>query len=479
MASFPALPSGNNPYAAQAAGYASSAASVFNALNAAAQQHQARLDKQKQDDAAQARSDLQRAFENENALRKEGGILNPNTGSTHPGAPTLKRDDNPQPGDAAPAPQGPGQMVTEPVSGRQYYMPTASEKEQSALNDTNSFVPTGQLGAMLQNAGVKPGTRLKAADSHSILLALNEAQPKDEPYDIDSSGKFQDAQGNPTAVMIGRKTGTVKMLNFGGQQQPRPQSAQAGDQYAAPADGGAPGYDLSQIRGGQPGGAFALPDKPDKPDVSQIIPGQQGPNGGMLIYDKNSQTAKEIPLPKGSKAVMTAAQKEADADRHEREAERKDASKMKPAEARLIVKTKADALAKADAEYQKALTTAITPEDKKAAVAERQKGYQAAQNEYEESISAATGQQIPHNSWADTPASAPAQTSPGRGGPGGRGGQAAVTPSAAPATATAPAPTAQSPAKAATAPAITEGTIIRNRTTGARQILRGGQWRPL
>ena len=42
--------------------------------------------------------------------------------------------------------------------------------------------------------------------------------------------------------------------------------------------------------------------------------------GGALVFNKNSQSIDEIPLPKGSKAVMTAAQTESAKDRKSREA---------------------------------------------------------------------------------------------------------------------------------------------------------------
>ncbi len=490
MASLPDLPSASNPYAGAAAGYASSASSLLNAFNSAARQaaqQQAAAARQKAiDEQAQA----QKQFDNEEKIRAAGGVSSTieadgSPSDSNTGRPTINTA-KPQPR-PNPAAEGYGNPSVEPVSGRTYVFPSADQKNKT-------FVPTGGLAdALAASTNWDRKTPITATQAHEWLQAVDAAQPKNEPSTlVGQNGDIQDSDGNPVMGFVGHNTGKFTPINMSGgsaggpfdasasqgPQQPRPQSAQAGDQYNAPANAGPPGYDLSQMGGGKQDGAFTFqpPQKADKPDVSQIIPNVQGPGGGPVIYDKNSQSTKEVALPKGSKAVMTPAQQEADKDRHEHEAERKDASKMKPAEARLIVKTKADGIAKADAEYRKATFAddptqqqILTPADWKQAIRERNKAYEAVQNEYEESLGAATGNEIPHNDWADKLAASDAAkgtTSQATASPGRGGAKAPAAPAAA-------APAAAAP------PAITEGTIIRNPKTGARQILRGGAWKPL
>jgi hypothetical protein len=300
----------------------SAASSLLNGLNAAANQQAQLLRQQQLDQQAQA----QRQFENQLQMHLQGAI----PAEIESGAPTVSGQPPPmRTRTPNPAAQGAGETVQDPQSGRSYYLPTASEKEQAGLNDTNSFIPTGQLGTMLEGAGVKRGSRIKASDSHSIMQSLNEAQ-MDEPYDIDTSGKFQDANGDPAAVMIGRKTGKVKMLDLSGGSR----GAAADGPFDLSDDPGQPGAQ-SGAAPAQRGTAFSFapPEKADKPDVSQIVPGMQGPNGGPLIYDKTAQSMKEIPPVPGSKGVLTAAQTEADKDRHLRQSELQDARDNRKTEA--------------------------------------------------------------------------------------------------------------------------------------------------
>src|ERR1700679_788954 len=103
MASFPALPSGNNPYAASAAGYASAASNVYNGLmtrlQAAAQQHATLANQQANTKAAQAQQGLKDEMEAFN----QGWI--PVKGPADPGYPVA------DPGGPANAPDPPPTLI--------------------------------------------------------------------------------------------------------------------------------------------------------------------------------------------------------------------------------------------------------------------------------------------------------------------------------------------------------------------------------
>lgn len=309
-APFPALPSGNNPYIGAAAGAAGAASSVYNSLQnriaAAAQQHdalkqqQATLQRQKDNDY---QAGLQRAFENDNQLRAQGGVPAQvyASGNPAPSRPTLMTPE------ANPAANNDWATVTDP-QGQSWKVPNASQKEEAGLNDTNSFVPTGQLGDMLEKAGRKKGARIKNTDSHSILQALNESQ-MDEPYDIDTSGKFQDSDGKPAAVMIGRKTGNVKILNLSG----------SGSQ----AEGGKPGAKPpAQPVAAQPASAFSfvLPDKTkaDKPARTRI---DTTNFSQPLSINEDTNEITPLKLPPGVRRTMSPAQEAANARRADAKSE--------------------------------------------------------------------------------------------------------------------------------------------------------------
>lgn len=348
MGGFPALPSGNNPSVSAASGYAGAAASVYNSLQSrlqqAAQQH-ATLLRQKQVDEQTAN---QRDFENQLQMQKAGAIpanLPPSgdRGTGHDGVTLQRPESNP----AVPE-NGKGQTLTSP-RGDKYYMPT--EQEQG-----KSFIPVGGLAGALQGAGWDGKTPITPEHSHSIMQALNEAQPKDEPYDIDTSGKFVDAQGNPTPVAIGRKTGVVKILTMGGGAQTTAaspaQGGSPGGPFAGPAQApaGPPSLDSYSngpftVGGGQapatPQGApapvapgppaqpvaapvaqpgapaptpgavrFAMPEKNEPTDQQLIIPGKKGPNGGAVVWNKKTKAMEELPYPAGTSDELNAEQKE-------------------------------------------------------------------------------------------------------------------------------------------------------------------------
>jgi hypothetical protein len=327
MGGFPALPSGNNPSVGAASGYAGAAASVYNTLQSrlqqAATQHATQLRNQQLDE----QTANQRDFENQLQMQKAGAIPQNlpqmgDRGTGHDGVTLQRPESNP----AVPE-NGKGQTITTP-RGDKYYAPT--EQEQG-----KSFVPTGGLAGALQSAGWDGKTAITPEHSHAIMQALEAAQPKDEPYDIDTSGKFLDAQGNPAPVAIGRKTGQVKMLTMGGGAQtptatPPSQGGSPGGPgsqpqaapQSAPVAPVAPGSTVAPGPAAQPGAVrFALPEKNEPTDQQIIIPGKKGPNGGAVVWNKKTKAMEELPYPKGTSDELTANQKELDKDRHVREAE--------------------------------------------------------------------------------------------------------------------------------------------------------------
>ena len=329
---FPSLPSGNNPYTGAAAGYAGASASVLNALDAAVNQHASRQAATKRQADVDATTAAQRDFENQRQMMTEGAVPTQTYGGDSqptPGRPTL-RTAEPNP-DA----QGEGQQVTDP-SGKTWYVPTQGEKDKKS---GKTFIPTGGLASALQAGGAWDGkTPISAEQSHSLMMSLNEAQPKDEPWDLDTSGKFLDANGKPAAVMIGKKTKTVQALNLSGAQPSQPNAAQgtpgsapggAFDQSQLPPEGSplrgtGPSGMTPPANGATPGGPFTF-SPTSKMDAQQMLEGVTGPKGGKLVWDKNKNTISEVEMPAGSKGTLTAAQAEADKDRHVRQSELQDA----------------------------------------------------------------------------------------------------------------------------------------------------------
>jgi hypothetical protein len=419
--------------------------------------------------------------------------------------------------------QDPGRIVT--IGGKRLYMPTASEKEERSLNDTNSFEPTGLLDKALVSAGRKPGQRIKNSESHAILQALNEAQPKEDGWELDTSGKIQNAQGDPMGFWKNKK-GQIKLLDLSGlseaggdQQQPAPQgnlpggptiqnAQQPGGGALIPrgslqqsSPGAAPGglFDLSQQqpaagdstatipfpfdpsqraqpqpsqpaqRGAAPaaGVHFALPAKPEKPDkyTYNHFTDDRGAVSVTRIGPDDSPPEKWD----GKKWAPLEASEAIGPKRRDPDA----APRQKPpsaAQLRMVTKTKADRLEKAQGAYKKAVAGAIDDDEKTQAAADLKQEYQAAQNEYESGISTLTGNDVPHNDWADrmtaggaAPASAaPAQPAQRTAAPGGGAGRPAppeaVTKGLAPGTHT-----------------FGNGQIWRKNADGSMVYLSGGQ----
>ena len=306
--------------------------------------------------------------------------------------------------------QDPGRIQV--IGGQRMYKKT--DAEQNAEKG-ETFVPGGQLGDALKTAGWDGKTAITPQQSHTLMQALHAAQPEgNEPYNIDTSGKFKDARGNAVPVTIGQKTGVVRPLDLSG----------GSSAYQQQKQGPIPAGTMIPTAGSGQQTQFAI-DKPDKADSQQILEGLTGPNGGKVVYDKNTQKTFEVLLPTGSKPSLNAAQTEADADRHaarndrnadradrkaDRETAREDrqAKPPSPAQLRMVTTAKQKALAKANDEYQEATSPVGGPgglpaseTDKANAAKVLRQAHVQAQTDYEDSLGTLTGKQVEHNDWAD------------------------------------------------------------------------------
>ena len=446
MASFPELPSGYNPSIGAAAEAASAAGSAYNSLQnrlQAAANQQAQLYQQQQTAQQLAIQRQSQALQNgwvpvpapprvgaQPATAAVPAGAGPYGAPAQPGLPAspglIDRTGNATAPQQAPTqqPSTPGaanggpfdtsgaqtspQAQTSPYSfdpartvqfegQAPLYKPTEQESGKT-------YIPGGQVAQIAKLAGWDGKTPVTADFSHALMLAYNEAQPKDEPSHIDTSGKFLDKDGNPVPVMIGDKTGRVRLLDLSGVKnasaQPSAQPSTPGAANGGPFDtSGAAPPSAGQPPAAQGGGASPLKFAPKEPaDKSLHFEKDTDDEGNVTTRAFDAATAELV-----SRRTEKIGPKRKDPDAP---------AAPKPMSAALkvqIAKTKATALAKAETEYKKALSTAITPQDREDAAAERQASWRAAQDEYEQSISTATGQDVPHNPWAD---GGPVQTPP-------------------------------------------------------------------
>jgi hypothetical protein len=427
MGGFPALPSGNNPYASEASGYAHAAATVYDRLQSRLQSaaHQHALALQKQEDDTRKRSVEDAAF-GLNAIKAGGlatqlppsgdtgtgkGTPAPMIGTMSGGGGTLQQSlDNP----AVPV-GGKGQTISD-ASGKKYYMRTDEEQGKA-------FIPTGGLAGALQSGGAWDGkTPITPTHSHALMQALNEVakQHAEEGFDLDTSGKFRDAQGNPMAVAIGRKTKNVTPLNMGGGAQSQAPAAAApggtpGGPFAAPAQ--APTQPAQPAQGGAatPAGkgggiTFAPPEKAERPDTQSLLPSEfQGAGGGPIVWNKNTQEATELPLPKGTKRALTTQQQQQASEFQTRMAEvgenraARDAARQQQVQNELAQhnKLKGNREETAKKDFTAAMKDAVTPEEKLAAARAYKSALQSGQAEYKTNISTTLQKPIADNDWAD------------------------------------------------------------------------------
>jgi hypothetical protein len=450
--------------------YTSAATSIYNAMQSAANQaaNQKRLREQ------EAQAGLQRQFENELQLQKEGAQKAPLSQDPYvapAGRPTLMKKESQVPGgdpnapDAVPATPA-GQTIREPKSGVLHTNPTDLEKGKT-------FVPQGQLADMLEMAGHERGKPMTPADSHTLMEAINLAVPKDEAVDLDTSGKFRDAQGNPVAVMIGKKTGKVRMLDLSGLGK----NGSASTAQSAPGGGGLPGgaFDDNAVNaapaaGAQSGGPFSfqLPEKTERKET---------PDDWIRMITDPATDPKERARATAALELArkpgTESDKDRDltranlqADRAERMGERaQDRQEKLTATFRGFEKTKTKAIKDAVKEYRKSMATAITPEDKTAHLNQLRSDIDDAQKEYEGAIGDETGQTIPHSKWAqaydpDAPGDGATPKTPPPKVNGKAHAQAAAT-----------------PAQQGAAPAAPPASATQNLGAGVHTFGNGQTWR--
>ena len=269
MGAFPALPSGNNSAITAAEGAARSAASIYerseSRTQAAARQEAARKLKEKEDTAKAGQQEYTNVV---NAIGKGGLLANLQQEGDRGAANQADRSvtlQMPMSNPAIPE-NGQGQRAMTPA-GTSVYFPTDLEKGKE-------LIPAGQLGAVLQAGGAWDGkTPMTAAHSHQAMQALNEVAKMyaDEGFEINTSGKFFDKDGNAVPVAIGKKSHKVTALDLsglGGGAAQQPPAAPMG--------------------AGLPGGPFAAPAQPTAQAPAATAPMGAGSPNGPFRYNENS-----------------------------------------------------------------------------------------------------------------------------------------------------------------------------------------------
>lgn len=366
MAAFPALPSTANP-SLEAADTGSLAAQFVNAVREARAQKAALDYRKSQDRAAANHQNLEDQFR----ARNEGWIPAPvpalHTDSS--GYPTLKKTDadTAQPG-ASDDGYSYDPSREQVFGGALFYKPTDQEKD---LHSGKAFQPTGWLKDRFDEVGhTGPVT---PAESHSLLQAFNDhlgiqqkqAAANAPEVQIPETGiKAFDANGKPVLLQRGSKSGTLSVKAL-------------------------------------PDGVTLAEPKPPAQKEPHIARMENRQTGDVTEVATDPQSGKELwrNTYKGAAGIG-------------RDPNAEPPKRMTSATARAITQTKNNAISAANTKRMKALSEAITPEDRAQANQEWKQSLQAAQNNYEESISAATGKDLPHNSWADElsesgPATAP------------------------------------------------------------------------
>ena len=335
-----------NPYVGAAEGFAGSAASNMGAslrylqgLRDAAAQQQKLQDQQRSESFKNTLEIISKGGVPADMPATGGKVTNPNAGPGQSSGQLGRRN--------TPNPDAPtdGSAITEPISGTRYVIPKKKEGEEK-LDDSNSFVPQGDLADRLKSAGVTG--RVPYAHMGTLLEGLNkmEASPKvDVWHTTDSEGKVHVFKSD-------KSTGETNEV------------------YTEPGAGKGT--------------------KPTTPKSYQFSY-HTDDNGTVHVLrgDPESGEVQEI------QAIKGAGPKRKDPDAADKP------KPPSPAQLRAVTETKGRGLAKAEADYRKELETAITPEDKATAKANLDKAKQATQQEYEESLGALVGHDVGHFQYSD------------------------------------------------------------------------------
>lgn len=394
---------GGNPYVGAAAGAASAAVSLMNALDAA---HRQQLRLQQQQQAQAAKDLLDQTMKRADLLQKGGKPYQPyieqrdQSGMVH-------RTPNP---DVSGMDQS--RVMQFPSLGDQMsvYIPTPEEIEENKekVKDKYEGKRTAPLKQSLADEYQGAGLDMKPGESYSTGMygeanaAARDHHAKKGSHTINLKD-FSDAQGNPVPVMIDDE-GNVKPLNLqGGLQAQLAGASAAGSAAEAAGAPMAPTQDLFKT-----GINFSqTAPKVDKPSVGglKFTPKEPTPKAAKsLHFERDVNDAGDVTTtaydPETGKRVTSETRKGLGAKRKDPDAE----AKPKPpsgAQLRQVEKTKADRIIKAKQDYRKALAEALPGDDTSTATENYREALQDAQNEYESSLGALTGNAIPHNSWAD------------------------------------------------------------------------------
>jgi hypothetical protein len=166
------------------------------------------------------------------------------------------------------APINPDQVQRD-SRGQPWLVPSLADREQAKQS---GIVPKGPLLDNLNRIGAapKPGQVLPWADLHSLMTAAGLAEPPAETFTDDTEHFTQN--GQPVTVQRGNR-GTMRVV-------PPPEGVTQNPQTS-------------------------------RADSQTILPDRVGPNGGPLVYDRNTQKIVEIPLPAGAKTQLNPAQQAA------------------------------------------------------------------------------------------------------------------------------------------------------------------------
>gem|GEM_PF-6095086 len=302
--------SAENPYAAASAhgGGAQAGLDFVRQLREAANQQQ-QLQAQGQ----------QKAFNDELELRKQGYVpYYQNSGPADPSQPNGLKTRTPVQG------ASPSDTVTTPDGRKWVKAPPQLTPEQQA---TQQHQGNGDLLTALKD-GARPVSPQGTVQQYGDIPV----QRMDESGNLSNTGRsgvnlpVSDQPG--TAMSIGgqklympteaekseddlRKKTTQASAMQDAEGWVLPDSlARAAAKHAGLPDDALVGVKLPHETVAEAFKAGTTPDKPERPDATQIIPGYQDASGSPLVFDRTKGTATPVKMPPGAKQVLTPEQRE-------------------------------------------------------------------------------------------------------------------------------------------------------------------------